>query len=252
MNKKIDIKDLFAVGFQYGHKVIKTSPKMKEYVYSVQNGVSMIDLPKTVVMFNQALEFLHNTVQKGGIVWFVGTKYRIKDLVKIYAKDCEQYYINKRWLGGTITNYGCTILNQLDQLSKIEKEEELGIIAKLAKKEQMQISRKKNRILDFIEGVRNSPKLPDLLIIIDAKKEFIALQEAKRSGIPTLVLMDTDTKDPGLADYVVPGNDDGCSSVEYFLKACSDVIKDAMASSDVYKKLKTVKNNKLENDGEKA
>lgn len=228
---KVDIKDLFAAGFQYGHKKVKSSPKMKDYIYSIENEMAMIDLPKAVVDFNKALDFLYKFVsKKKRVVWFISTKYRAKDLIKDYALSCNQFYINKRWLGGSLTNYDCTIANQLSQLRKIEKDEELGIIDKLSKKEQLKLRHKKDKILSLIEGVKDSG-MPDLLVIVDGEKQKIALKEAARMKIPTILLMDTDVKDPSLVTYPVPGNDDGGLAIDFFLNKISEVIN--LASSNV-------------------
>lgn len=229
---QIMIEDLFASGFQYGHKAIKTSPKMKKYVHSVKWGISVIDLCQTAVMFSDALDYLHKVVRKGGSVLFLGTKYQAKELIFKYAKECNQFYINKRWLGGSITNYANTILTQVKKLEDIERLEDLGVIAKYGKKEQMKIAERKTKLLSLIEGVRTMSKLPDLMIVVDAKKEHIALSETKIAGIPTIVLADTDTQDPSISSHIVPGNDDGFSSIDFFLNKCKDVILEASSEFD--------------------
>lgn len=229
---QVAVTDLFEAGFQYGHKSIKSSPKMKRYIHDVRWGISIIDLSQTAPMFARALDSLFNIVKKGGSVLFVGTKYQAKDLILKHAKECNQYYINKRWLGGSLTNYSCTIANKVKQLEEIERLEDLGMISKYGKKEQLKIAEKKSKLLSLIDGVRSMIKLPDLLIVVDAKKEHIALSEAKIAGIPTIVLADTDTKDPAICSNVVPGNDDGHSSIEFFLQKCQEVITLALSQVD--------------------
>lgn len=228
---KVDIKDLFAAGFQYGHKKIKSSPKMKDYIYSVENEMTMIDLPQAVVDFNRALNFLYKFAsKKKRTIWFVGTKYRAKELIKKHALSCNQFYINKRWLGGSLTNYECTIVNQQSQLREIERNEEVGLVSKLTKKEQLKIFRHKEKILSLVEGVRDSG-LPDLLVVVDGEKQKIALKEALRMNIPTILLMDTDVKEPSIVTYPVPGNDDGGLSIEFFLSKIAETIK--LASENI-------------------
>ncbi|WP_342261998.1 30S ribosomal protein S2 [Alphaproteobacteria bacterium endosymbiont of Tiliacea citrago] len=244
---KISIEELFAAGFQYGHKSIKSSPKMKKFVHSIKWGISVIDLCQTSVMFAQALDYLFKVVKKGGSVLFLGTKYQSRDLVQKYAKECGQYYINKRWLGGSITNYHNTILTQIKKLEEIERLEELGILAKYGKKEQVKIAEKKEKLLSLVEGARTMPKLPDLLIVVDAKKEHIALSEAKIAGIPTIVLADTDTPDPSISSHIIPGNDDGFDSVDFFLSKCKSVILEALSQVEEEPKDKVfIVNNKEE------
>lgn len=221
---QVSIEELFAAGFQYGHKAIKSSPKMKKYIHSVKWGISIADLCQTAVLFSEALQALYDVVRKGGNVLFLGTKYQAKDLIIKYAKECNQFYINKRWLGGSITNHANTLITQIRKLEEIERLEDLGILQKYGKKEQVKIGEKREKLISLIEGVRTMPKLPDLMIVVDAKKEHIALLEAKSFGIPTIVLADTDTQDPSIISHVVPGNDDGFASIDFFLSKCRDAI----------------------------
>lgn len=237
-NKKM-IEELFISGFQYGHKSIKSSPKMKRYIHSIKWGISIIDLCQTAMLLKQALDYLFNVVSKGGSVLFVGTKYQARDLVKKYATECNQFYINKRWLGGSLTNYANTLLKKVEKLQEIEKNRDLGIIANYSKKEQLKISENERKINELIEGVRNMLDLPDLLIVIDAKREEKALKEAKKFNIPAIVLADTDTPDPQILSYIVPGNDDGVSSIDLFLNKCKDTILFAL---DAQNSLKNEKN----------
>lgn len=235
MNNIIKIEDLFAAGFQYGHKAIKSTPKMKAYIHSFKWGIAIIDLSKTAVLFNSALNFLYKKVKSGGKVLFVGTKFQAKDLLTKVAIECHQFYINKRWLGGSITNHSATIVKKTSQLEDIERQEDLGNIAKLSKKEQGKIKEKKTKLLNLIEGVRKLDSLPDVLVVVDAKRENIAILEAKKMGIPVIVLADTDTVNPEGIEYIVPGNDDGIVSIEFFLDKCKEVIMKAVEDAQASK-----------------
>jgi small subunit ribosomal protein S2 len=223
----LKIEDLFAAGMHYGHNIRRSSSKMKKYVYGERWGISVIDLCQTAILFDKALNQLQHIVSKGGRVLFVGTKYQAKDLVEQAAKDSEQSFITKRWLGGTITNNYSTVGVLSQKLNKMERDEEAGYVSKLSKNEQSKFAKKKEKYLGLISGVRNLNSTPDVLIVVDAKREAIAISEAYKLGIPVIALADTDALDPTLIKYIVPGNDEGTASIKLFLDNCVQIINES-------------------------
>jgi len=221
------IEDLFAVGMHYGHKIRRSSPKMKPYVFDVRWDICVIDLCKTAKLLEKALDELKTVVSKNGKILFVGTKYQAKDLVAQAAKECNEYYIDKRWLGGSITNNYSTIGVISAKLSKMEREEESGYIAKFSKKEKGKFYQKKQKFVELLSGVRNLYGTPDMLIVVDPKKEKIAVLEAKKANIPVIALCDTDFDEPSLIKHLIPGNDEGTSSIKFFLDQCVKVINES-------------------------
>ena len=224
------VEDLFAVGLHYGHRLRKSSTKMKPYIYDVKWGLCVIDLCKTSILFQKALEKLDEVVRKKGKILFVGTKLQASEMVQKAAIDCNQFYINQRWLGGSLTNYNATLGYGLSTLKKMEENQEAGLIDKLSKKEQSEFFKKKEKLLKFVSGVKNLGELPDLLIVVDPKKECIAVSEANKVKIPIIALADTDCNDPYILDYIVPGNDEGTAAVAFFLDQCVHVIQEAQKS----------------------
>lgn len=240
-----EIKELFEKGFHYGHRKWRSSPKMNEFIFCEKWGISVIDLTKTVHMFEAALNALHACVKKSGKVLFVGTKHQAAGYIADTAKECNQYYVNKRWLGGTITNNFSTINLPLNKLNKMEKDEQSGYVDKFTKRERVDFYKKKEKLIALLGGIRELGGTPDILIVVDPKRESIAVKEAKLWNIPVIALADTDTPEPSLIKYLVPGNDEGQGSVHYFLEKCKETIQDAM------KQAETVKGEKKSNKDEK-
>jgi len=224
-----EIKELFEKGFHYGHRKLRSNPKMNEFVFAEKWGISIIDLCKTRVMLENALDALKVCVKKGGKVLFVGTKHQAKDMIQEIAKSCNQYYINKRWLGGTITNYNSTINLPVNKLNKMEKDEESGYVEKFTKRERLDFQKKKEKLYGLFSGIRHMGGVPSMIIVVDPKRENIAVREAKLWNIPVIALGDTDTPEPKLITYLVPGNDEGNGSIEFFLQKCGQVILDGQA-----------------------
>ncbi len=218
------IEELFKKGFHYGHRKWSSSSKMNNFVFGEKWGLYIIDLCKTVNLFSQAMEALSNCINKGGNVVFVGTKSQAKDVVKLAAESCNQFYINKRWLGGTLTNNHSTIELPLKKLKEMEAYEEDLSFQKLTKHERLLFSKKKDRLLELLSGIRELSGLPDMLIVVDPNREWNAITEAKKANVPVIALADTDTPDPNIIDYIVPGNDEGNSSITYFLNECVNII----------------------------
>jgi small subunit ribosomal protein S2 len=229
------IEELFKLGFHYGHRKWRSSQKMKEYIFCEKWGISIIDLCKTAPLFEAALNAIYDCARKGGRILFIGTKPQARELVQQIASDCNQFYVDKRWIGGTLTNYFSAVYLPLDKLSKMETDEASGKIANFVKKERMEFSKKKKKLNDLFSGVRGLDVLPSMLIVIDPKKEWIAVKEAFLSNIPVIALADTDTPDPSLINHIVPGNDDSVSVISEFLNRCQDAIKQGMFDLNVEK-----------------
>mgnify|MGYP003678354812 CR=1 FL=1 len=234
------VEELFKKGFHYGHKITCTNTKMKPYIFDTRWGISIIDLTKTTVLFNSALKLLDEIIKKNGKVLFVGTKNQAKSLIKKTATECGEFYVNQRWLGGTITNNHFTIGVMSSQLKKIQLNEESGFVLNFAKKEQLELNRKKTKLLNLIEGIKELKGEPDLLIVIDAQKEKNAILEANKRKIPVIALTDTDTSFPDMISNIVPGNDEGALCIEFFLEQCAATILAAKASIPVVEKKEKV------------
>lgn len=223
------LQELIDAGFHFGHRASRWNPKMKRYIYGKKNLIHIIDLKETAKGLLTACKFLMKLASQDGRVLFVGTKWQAKKLIESESQRCEMAYINGRWLGGTLTNFD-TIrksLRHLDELEKIESGESTN---DYSKKLISSLNRKKKKIKKNLEGVRHMDKLPDVLVIIDPKKEHIAVQEANKLGIPTVSLADTDS-DPDLVDLCVPGNDDAIRSIKYFLEKIVDAIIEGKESA---------------------
>lgn len=224
-----EIKELFERGFHYGHRKWRSNPKMSEFIFGEKWGVSIIDLCKTTYMFETALNALHACVKKGGKVLFVGTKHQASSLIAQAAQNCNQYYVNKRWLGGTITNNHSTINLPLNKLNKMEKDEESGYIEKFTKRERVDFAKKKEKLIALLGGIRSLGGVPNILVVVDPKRENIAIREAKLWNMPVIALADTDTPEPDMITHLVPGNDEGQASIEFFLEKCTQTINDALS-----------------------
>ena len=224
---EIKIEELLESGVHFGHNVRRWNPKMKEYIYGVRNNIHIFDLRITVDLLNNALTKLHETISKSGKVLFVGTKKQCEDTVKELASIGDNFYVNKRWLGGTLTNWG-TISNSIKRLEEIESFLNDEISSKnLSKKELLDISREKQKLDLNIGGIRKLNGKPDLLIIFDVLKDRIAVKEANKLNIPVVGIVDTNA-DPDMIDYVIPGNDDALRSINIYKKYFSETVKDAL------------------------
>lgn len=224
------IEELFERGMHYGHRKWRSSPKMSDYIFCEKWGIFVIDLSKTVPLFHAALEALKSCAARGGKILFVGTKHQAKELVLEAAQGCSQYYVNKRWLGGTLTN-SYTIGMSIRKLAKIEKDEIAGEFMKLTKKERVSLLTKKEKMISLLGGIKKMGGVPDMLVVVDPKKEQTAINEAKSMNIPVIALADTDTPDPSVISYIVPGNDEGRNSVGFFLSKCMEAINEGIEKS---------------------
>jgi len=223
---EVKIEDLLESGVHFGHNVRRWNPKMKEYIYGVRNNIHIFDLRITLELLNTALTKIHETVSKSGKILFVGTKKQCSDVVRELATLNNNFYVNKRWLGGTLTNWK-TISNSIKRLDEIElflKDNELS--KNLSKKELLDISREKQKLDLNIGGIRTLNGKPDLIIVFDVIKDKIAVREATKLNIPVVAIVDTNA-DPENIDYIIPGNDDALRSINLYKYYFLETIKDA-------------------------
>ena len=248
---EVKIEDLLESGVHFGHNVRRWNPKMQEYIYGVRNHIHIFDLRITLELLNSALTKVHETVSKSGKILFVGTKKQCSDIVKELAMLNNNFYVNKRWLGGTLTNWK-TISNSINRLEEIEiflKDNELS--KNLSKKELLDISREKQKLELNIGGIRNLNGKPDLLVIFDVIKDKIAVREATKLNIPIVAIVDSNA-DPENIDYLIPGNDDALRSINLYKNYFAETIQDAINFQDQSKKeLDEKKENKSEKDENK-
>ena len=224
---EVKIEDLLESGVHFGHNVRRWNPKMKEYIYGVRNNIHIFDLRITLELLNTALTKIHETVSKSGKILFVGTKKQCSDIVKELAMLNNNFYVNKRWLGGTLTNWK-TISNSIKRLEEIElflKDNDLS--KNLSKKELLDISREKQKLELNIGGIRTMNGKPDLLIVFDVIKDKIAVREATKLKIPVVAIVDSNA-DPDNIDYVIPGNDDALRSINIYKNYFYETIQDAI------------------------
>jgi small subunit ribosomal protein S2 len=223
---EINIRTLLEAGAHYGHQKDKWNPKMIPYIYGVKNRINIINLDKTLKLWDKAKNFIINTTTEGGTVLFVGTKIQARQIVKDEAERCGAFHITRRWLGGTLTNFQ-TIRNSIDRMKKLEellkKSDETNSDVKISKKEKLSISRDLEKLYGNIGGVRSMKRVPDVLFVLDVNKEHIAVTEAKKMKIPVVALVDTNV-DPDFIDYPIPSNDDASRTLKLFIKAIADAI----------------------------
>ncbi|MFA5146698.1 MAG: 30S ribosomal protein S2 [Candidatus Omnitrophota bacterium] len=215
-------KTLLEAGVHFGHETKRWNPKMKKFIFGEKNGIYIIDLEKTKDAVAKACAFLKSVSSSGGNVLFVGTKKQAQDIIKDEALRCDMFYINQRWLGGTLTNFQ-TIKKSLKRLSELEKMKEDGRMAKLSKKEASQLNKEGVKLIKNLEGIRSMDKLPRAVFIVDSKKEEIAVKEAKKLNIPVVALVDTNC-DPDVINYVIPGNDDAIRSIKLVTSIMADSV----------------------------
>lgn len=210
------ISDLLDAGVHFGHKTARWNPKMAPYIYGVKDNIHIVDLQQTLPMLYSALNEIFEVVKNNGKVLFVGTKIQATEIIAEYAEKCGQYYVNHRWLGGMITNWGTVSrsIRTLDNLEKTLDDEELA--ASYTKKERLELTRKKDKLLKSLGGIRNMGGKPDLIVVIDTNKEKIAIQEAQKLNIPVVAIVDTNSN-PDNIEFPVPGNDDAIRSIKLYL-----------------------------------
>ena len=221
----ISMKKLLEVGVHFGHQTKRWNPKMAPYIFTSRNGIYIIDLQKSSKKIDEAYKAMNEIAEKGGKVLFVGTKKQAQEAVKEEAIRSGSFYVNSRWLGGTLTNFR-TIRRRVKRLEEIEKMEENGTFEVLPKKEVIQIKKEYEKLNKLLGGIREMAKLPDAMIIVDPKKEINAIREARKLNIPVFGIVDTNC-DPDDVDYVIPGNDDAVRSVKIVLGALTNAICEA-------------------------
>jgi small subunit ribosomal protein S2 len=218
----VSLRDLLEAGVHFGHQTRRWNPKMRPYIYGERNGVHIIDIQLTAKNLIEATRFVTAAVANGGHVLFVGTKRSSQEIIKEESERCGMYYINNRWLGGTLTNFQ-TVKNSVARLIALEKAEEEGRFDALTKKEALQLTRSKEKIGKNLGGIKMMKTMPKVLFVIDPRKEHIAISEANKLNIPVVALCDTNC-DPSGIDYVIPGNDDAIKAIRLFTSAIADAV----------------------------
>jgi small subunit ribosomal protein S2 len=216
------MKQLLEAGVHFGHQTRRWNPKMQRYIFGARNGIYIIDLQKTLRQFKESYRFVRELSARGGNVLFVGTKKQAHESIFEEAQRCGMPYVNHRWLGGMLTNFA-TIKKSITRLKKYEIMEEEQSWGNLTKKEILNITKEKQKLGQFLDGIKDMGKLPDALFVVDPKREEIAIKEARKLGIPILAIVDTNC-DPDLIDMVIPGNDDAIRSIRLFTSKIADAI----------------------------
>ena len=218
--KQLTIKTLLDAGVHFGHQIQRWNPKMKPYVFGERNGIHIIDLQKTLPIARQACQFIKKIASNGQQMLFVGTKKQAIEAIQTAAKKCEQFYITKRWLGGTMTNFK-TIKASIDRLRKLEIMKEKGEFEHFGKKELTRVEKEISRLQEYLSGIRDMREVPSAIFVVDLKKEHITVAEARKLKIPIIGIADTNI-DPTLIDFPIPGNDDSIRSIKIFTELISD------------------------------
>ena len=218
----ISMKQLLEAGVHFGHQTRRWNPKMAEYIFTERNGIYIIDLQKTVKKIEVAYNFLRELSEEGKDILFVGTKKQAQESIEVEAKRANMFYVNQRWLGGTLTNFK-TISKSINKLHELEKMEEDGIFDVLPKKEVIKLKAEREKLEKFLGGIKNMKSLPGALFVVDPRKEKNALAEAKILGIPVVSIVDTNC-DPDEVDYIIPGNDDAIRAVKLLTAKMADAI----------------------------
>jgi small subunit ribosomal protein S2 len=224
---EITMKELLEAGVHFGHQTRRWNPKMKEYIFGERNGIHIIDLQKTLKMFREASRFVTEISSHGRTVLFVGTKRQAQEAVAEEAKRAGAYYVNHRWLGGTLTNWS-TLQKSIKRLKLLKAMTEDGRMELLSKKERARLDREMKHLQQNLEGIENMAQLPDALFVIDSNAEEIAVKEARRMGIPVVSVVDTNC-DPDMVDWIIPGNDDALRAIRLFTTKIADSVAEGRA-----------------------
>lgn len=225
---KVTMRDMLQAGVHFGHRTRFWNPKMKPYIFGARNKIHIINLEHSLPMFNDALNFLSSISARKGKVLFVGTKRSASKIIKEEASRCGQFFVDKRWLGGMLTNYK-TIRQSISRLKELEKQSEDGTFDRLTKKEALLLTREMTKLEASIGGIKNMGGLPDAIFVIDADHEHIAIAEARKLGIPVISVVDSNSNPEGV-DYIIPGNDDAIRAIQLYLSAAADTILDGRQS----------------------
>lgn len=218
----ISLKELLEAGVHFGHQTKKRNPKMKKYIYNERNGIHIIDLQQTIKLFDESSRFVSNAAAQGKTILFVGTKKQAQDAIAEEAARCGMPYVNHRWLGGLLTNF-LTLKRSMKKFKELEKLKLDGDFEHFSKKDAAKLEKKYKKMEKLFSGIKDTESLPDVLFIIDPRKEAIAVAEAKKLDVPVVAVVDTNC-DPELIDYVIPGNDDAIRAIKLFASRVSDAI----------------------------
>ena len=228
MAVEITMKELLEAGVHFGHQTRRWNPKMKEYIFGERNGIHIIDLQKTLKMFREASRFVVDLSGQGKAVLFVGTKRQAQEAVAEEAKRCGAFFVNHRWLGGTLTNWS-TLQKSIKRLKLLKAMTEDGRMEQLSKKERARLDREMKHLQQNLEGIENMAQLPDAMFVIDSNAEEIAVKEARRMGVPVVAVVDTNC-DPDVVDWIIPGNDDALRAIRLFTSKISESVIEGRAA----------------------
>lgn len=226
----VSMKQLLEAGVHFGHQTRRWNPKMAEYIFTERNGIYIIDLQKTVKMVDSAYNYVKDVAANGGIVLFVGTKKQAQDSIEEEAKRAGQYYINHRWLGGTLTNWK-TIQSRIKRLKELKEMAEDGTFDRLPKKEVAVLTKQREKLERFLGGIEDMPRIPDVLYVVDPHKEQIAVREAQKLHIPIVAMVDTNS-DPDDIDVIIPSNDDAIRAVRLITATMADAVIEGKQGED--------------------
>ena len=220
------MREMLEAGVHFGHSTRRWNPKMEQFIFGARNKTHILDLQQTMPMFHQALQALSDVTSRGGRVLFVGTKRAAAEKVAETARNCGQYYVNHRWLGGMLTNWS-TVSQSIRRLRDLEARFESGEINQLTKKETLQLTREQEKLERTLGGIKEMGGIPDMLFILDTNKEAIAVQEANRLGIPVVAVVDSNASPDGV-DYIVPGNDDAMRAITFYCELVQAAVLDGL------------------------
>lgn len=242
----IAMKDLLEAGVHFGHQTRRWNPKMARFIFTERNGIYIIDLQKTVDQVEEAYKLVKDVVEEGGKVLFVGTKKQAQEAIESEAKRCEMYYVNQRWLGGMLTNYN-TIKGRIKKLEEYNKMEEDGSLSVLPKKEVATIRAEKEKLSKYLDGIKEIGGMPQLIFVVDPKKEKIAINEARILGIPVIGLVDTNC-DPDEVDIAIPGNDDAIRAVKLITETLANAVIEGKQGNQEHSEEKTEEKEEINNE----
>ena len=225
----VSMRDMLKAGVHFGHQTRYWNPKMKPFIFGARNKVHIINLEKTVPMFNEALAELNKIASRKGKILFVGTKRAASEAVKEAANSCDQFFVNHRWLGGMLTNWK-TVRQSIKRLKDLETQSQDGTFDKLTKKEALMRTRELEKLENSLGGIKDMGGLPDALFVIDADHEHIAIKEANNLGIPVFAIVDTNSTPDGV-NYIIPGNDDATRAIQLYLDSAVAAIKEGKGSN---------------------
>ncbi|MDI7259702.1 MAG: 30S ribosomal protein S2 [Thermodesulfobacteriota bacterium] len=240
----VTMKELLEAGVHFGHETKRWDPKMKPYIFGARNGIYIIDLQKTVQLFKEAYQFIRDVASRGEYVLFVGTKKQAQEAIFEQANRCGMFYVNHRWLGGMLTNFQ-TIKRSIDRLNKLEAMKNEEIYSLLPKKEVLELEKERIKLERSLGGIKKMDHLPGAIFVVDPKKEKIAVKEARKIGIPSIGIVDTNCS-PEDVDYVIPGNDDAIRAVQLFATKVADAVMEGKQVHEKRLQMEGAKEEKIE------